>query len=139
MPIRNWAGLVLAAIGVWFFVTALKRRKRALAAWHEARAKGLEIDVRTSQKFALTGAIARPLVNFMLLLGAAEVSLSYAALGNTRLFSAIDLGGFLLLLLGYGVWFSISTRYREVVPVPVGPVPVVPVPVGPVTSAAEPG
>ncbi len=123
MPIRNWAGLVLAAIGVWFFTTALQRRKRALAAWHAAKAKGLEIDVRTSQKFALTGAIARPVVNFVLLVGAAEVSLSYAAIGRSSLFSPIDLAGFLLLLLGYGVWFSISTRYREVVPV---------------TSAAEP-
>ena len=45
------------------------------------------------------------------------MSLAYAALGHYPLFSPIDLGGFLLLLLGYGVWFSISTRYREVVPV----------------------
>ena len=32
MPIRNWLGLVLFAIGAWMLTTALQRRNRARAA-----------------------------------------------------------------------------------------------------------
>jgi hypothetical protein len=117
MPIRNWAGLVLAAFGLWFLIAGLQRRRRAQAAWREAKARGLEIDVGTSQKFVFIGAISRPIIYLLLLAGGAEVTLAHAAVGKSGRFSVIDLGGFLFLLLCYGIWFSISTRYRDVEPV----------------------
>ena len=123
MPIRNYAGVILFAGGAWMLNSALQRRKRALTAWRAARAAGTTIDVGTSPKFAITGAITRPITYLLLALAGAEVALSYPAVGS-RLFSYIDLGGFLFVLLAYAVWFSISTRYRDVTGLQVAPVTV---------------
>ena len=120
MPIRNVAGVVLFAIGAWVLFSAMRRRNRAVAAWRDAQAKGEHIDVYTSKKFALTSSIARPIVLVMLLMAALEVAGSYLAMGGSRLFSVLDLAGFLFVLAAYGVWFTISTRYRVVAPVRAG-------------------
>ena len=113
MPIRNWAGGVLFALGAWLIVNAWRRRRRALTVWRAALARGQEVDVRASQKFALTSAIARPIIYLFLLLVAAEVTATYRVAGPAGPFSIVDLGGFLFVLLGYAIWFSISTRYRD--------------------------
>ncbi len=116
MPIRNWLGLLLFAIGAWMFATALQRRNRARAARREARAQGLQLDIGTSQKFALTWAIARPVIYSGLVFAALWAVSFSVGLGENSLLSPLDVGGFLFLLLAYGVWFSITTRYRDVVP-----------------------
>jgi hypothetical protein len=116
MPIRNWLGVVLFAIGAWMFTTALRRRNRARAARREARAQGLQLDIAIHQKFALAAAVARPVVYAGLLFTALGVVGFTVALGDSSLLSPVDVGGLLVLLLGYGVWFSITTRYRDVVP-----------------------
>lgn len=123
MPVRNWAGLVLAAIGVWFLAAAWRRRHRALTVQRAARTSGLKLDVYAPRTFALTTAIARPIVTLVLLAAGGEVLQVYRVTDGAPLLSAVDLAGFLLLLLGCGVWFSVSTRYRAVVPViaPGGP------------------
>lgn len=116
MPIRNWLGLVLFAIGAWMVTTALQRRNRARAARSEALAQGVRLDIGISQKFALAAAVARPVVYAGLLFTALGVLAFSLGLGESSLLSPLDVGGFLFLLLAYGVWFSINTRYRAVVP-----------------------
>ena len=96
--------------------TALQRRKRALTAWHAAKARGTPIDIRTSQKFALFVLALTPIIYIVLLASGAMLTMVYVMMGSASLLSAIDLGGFLFMLLAYGVWFTMNTRYREVTP-----------------------
>ena len=65
----------------------------------------------------MAAAVARPVVYAGLLFTGTRGS-SHSAWGwaRPRLLSPLDVGGFLFLLLAYGVWFSINTRYRAVVP-----------------------
>jgi hypothetical protein len=117
MPTRNWAGPFLFALGAWFLATALQRRQRALAAQLQAQARGLPIDVYPSQKFALAWAVARPLVQATLLATGLVFVAFFVQMGDAGPFAVVDLAGFLFMLAAYGVWFSIRTRYRAVVPV----------------------
>lgn len=123
MPIRNWAGAVLFAMGAWLLYAGLQRRRRALASWRAARAAGQTIDVCPSGNVAIGTAIIRPAVFILLISAGSEVVWSYQALGPSRVFSPFDLYGFLFMLLGYGIWFGIRTRYRDVTRLRVAPVP----------------
>lgn len=136
MPIRNWAGVVLFAIGAWMFHAGLQRRRRARAAWQIAQAAGRSIDVRPSQKLAMTGLVTRMIVYLVLLLVAGEVTLAYGAVGN-QFFSLVDFGGFMFMLLGYAVWLGNSTRFRIVRPHELVPAQAAPAAVA--TLPAEPG
>lgn len=123
MLIRNWLGVPLFAVGVWLLTSALHRRRRAMAAWQAAQAAGRTINVRPSQQTAVATLVLRPVVYIVLLLVAAAVTISSGAIGGPGM-SAIDMFGFLFMLVGYGVWFSIGTRYRRIDGVPSVAVPV---------------
>jgi hypothetical protein len=141
MPIRNWAGVVLFAIGAWMLNAGLQRRRRARAAWQIAQQAGRTIDVGTSRKLAMTGLVARMIVYLVLLLVAAEVAMAYGAVGN-RFFSLVDFGGFLFMLLGYAFWFGNSTRFRIIKPHELVPAQLAPAELAPAelaTVPAEPG
>lgn len=114
MPISNWLGVVLFAIGVWLFTSGLRRRRRALAARRVAQQAGQAIDVGTSRRLAGVTAILRPVVYVMVLVTAAVAIMTTKAPGVAAMFSAIDLFGFLVMLAGYAFWFGVSTRYRDV-------------------------
>jgi hypothetical protein len=119
MPIRNWLGLILFAAGAWMFTTALQRRKRALIAWREGQARGEPVYVGTSPKFALFVLALTPIMYAALLAAGATTTMAYVMMGGSPFLSFIDLGGFLFLLLGFAVWFTMNTRYRDMAPVAV--------------------
>ncbi len=123
MLISNWLGVLLFAVGVWLFASALQRRSRAQAAWHAAQAAGRAINVRPSQQVAVATLVLRPILYIALLLVAAAVITSSQAIGGPGM-SSIDLFGFLSMLLGYAVWFSVGTRYRDIDKAALAPVPV---------------
>ncbi|CAH2601031.1 conserved membrane protein of unknown function [Rhodovastum atsumiense] len=111
---RYWAGAILFAAGAWMIFSALRKRRAAIASWHAAVAAGVTPKMSSLAGFALA---MRPIIQIVLVLAALEVTASYMAVDGGRHFSFFDLGGFLFMLLGYGVWFSINTRYR-IIPLP---------------------
>ena len=117
MPIWKWGGLVLFAIGGWLLVTALQRRRRALTVWQAAQAKGQPVEVHIGPKFLAVGIVIRLLAYSMLMAVAGGAIMFYQAAGDASLAADVNLAGLLFLLLGYGVWVSVRTRYRDLSPV----------------------
>ena len=73
----------------------------------------------TSPKFALFVLALTPIMYAALLAAGATTTMAYVMMGGSPFLSFIDLGGFLFLLLGFAVWFTMNTRYRDMAPVAV--------------------
>lgn len=104
---RDLAGIACALGGAWFAWAGLARRRRALA----RAAAGEEAPPR-HPSLAILGEIGPSIVNFMLIVAALQVTLAFVVSDGGGVFSWLDLGGFLVLLAGYGVWVSMKSRHR---------------------------
>jgi hypothetical protein len=104
----NWPGLLMILAGAWLIWSALGRRSRVRAAL--ARGEG---PPPLNPSLVMMAEIMPPLITFGLVVAAAQVVLAFMATDGAG-FSVLDLGGFLFLLLAYGIWVRMRTRYREV-------------------------
>jgi len=108
---RHWTGVALVVAAAWLVRAALRQRNRVRAAAvrdTSAQAHALH------PSLAMLGDILPPLILLALAVVAAQIVLAYAVLGAGRLFSLLDLGGFLALLAAYAFWMIVKTQYREV-------------------------
>jgi hypothetical protein len=112
---KYWPGLVMIAIAAWLVYSAMAQRARVLALRREAAARGGEgLSDSLNPGLAILGDIVPPLILTGLAIIGIKMTIAYAVLDAGRIFSLVDLGGFLLLLAGYGTWLVLKTRYREV-------------------------
>jgi hypothetical protein len=127
---RNWLGLALFALGVWFAWSGLMQRRRVRAAGPRG---GPDESVPTHPSLAMLRDVVPSMTIAFLAFVALKATLMYWALGGSRLISPFDLAGFLCLLAGYGTWLHCKSRYRELAPTP----PVAADPGGPADDELE--
>lgn len=108
---RDWTGLVLAACGVGLLWSALARRRRMMA----VAAQG-ETGPRLHPSLALMAEIGPSIVIFMLVVAGGQVALAFWLTDGGGVFSMLDLAGFLFLLLAYGAWVVLKSRYPDLRP-----------------------
>jgi hypothetical protein len=112
--VKGWTGLALFAIGAWLAYSGLAQRGRVISARRGAAARGLPAEgPPLSPSLAMMGEIFPPMICTALVLVGVKMSLVYAMVGENRLFSLLDLAGFLALLAGYGTWIVCTTKFRE--------------------------
>ncbi len=97
-------GLVLFVYGSGLLYYGLRHRRRYLAAPPDPSAP--------EGSLAILGDIMPPLIIIGLGLAGLEVILAYVMIDPSRWFSLFDLFGVLYLLLTYGIWMTLKTRYR---------------------------
>ena len=111
---KGWTGLALFAIGGWLAYSGLAQRGRVISARRGAAARELPAEgPPLSPSLAMMGEIFPPMICTALVLVGVKMSLVYAMVGENRLFSLLDLAGFLALLAGYGAWIVCTTKFRE--------------------------
>jgi len=106
---KYWAGLVCFLVGCWLIQAGLGHRSRVRA----ERANGQGETAPLHNSLELLGDILPPFIIFILSVLAAKLSLAYFLLDGGQVFSVLDLGGLLFLLVGYGTWLLFKTRYRR--------------------------
>lgn len=108
----NTTGAVLAAIGLAFLWAAHTRKRRAEAMARDGSASG---QPALHPSLALMADVGPPIIYFGLVVVAAQVALAFwVTRGSGGAFSALDLGGFLFMLVCYAVWVKSKTTYRVV-------------------------
>ena len=100
----NWIGIVLFAYGGWFLYRAYQHRQMVLATPVDAE--------RKAGKLTTMVAVMPSIINFGLIIGAAQVVIGYMIVGPSAMFGPVDLAGILFLLASYGAWINIKCRYR---------------------------
>lgn len=110
---RNWVGAVTSMLALAIVAVALARRRKVLAVVSEAalthRLEQLAGDPRSLSAF---GEIMRPIVWFALTVIALKSMIAYFLLGGARFLSPFDLAGVLAMLVAYGFFIHVQTRYR---------------------------
>lgn len=107
-------GAVLAAIGLVFVWLAYGRKRRAEAMRRDGSA---DAQPALHPSLALMADVGPPIIYFGLVVVALQVALAFwATRGAGGAFTELDLAGFLVLLVGYGVWVKAKTTYRVVTP-----------------------
>lgn len=101
---RHLIGLILFIYGSWLLFNALRHRKRYLATPPSPEA--------AEGQLAILGDIMPPLIIMGLGLAAIEIILAYVMVEASRMFSLFDLFGVLYMLVAYGTWMTLKTRYR---------------------------
>lgn len=105
---KYWIGFASFAGAAWFIYSALLHRRKAQVATGSADAA--EEPVHNSLAFARD--VFPPIVVFFLFYAGLKACLAYFMFGASGLVSLFDLAGFLVLLAGYGFWFTTRCRYR---------------------------
>lgn len=98
-------GLAFLAVGAALAIAGVLHRRRALAL------PPPQDDAPAGYSLGAFGEIARGVVVTGVVLGGGNILLTYLALGNVGVVSAVSVGGFLGLLAGFVVWFVIRTKY----------------------------
>jgi hypothetical protein len=107
-------GLAGGIAGAVFFWLAMRRRAQVRAAWAAAKAAGDGAAARPLHaSLRVLADVATPLMLFGLLIAGVQVAIAFVITDGGGVFNAIDLAGFLLLLVGYGVWFHTKATYRR--------------------------
>jgi hypothetical protein len=105
---RYCAGLLLFLGGAWLAYAGLAHRRRVVAAQGEAKAAA-----PAHPSLATLGDFFAPLVVAGFAYIGVKMTFVFLVLDAGRVFSAVDLAGFLTLLAGYGAWLVLRTRYRD--------------------------
>lgn len=110
-----WIGLGCLALAGTLFFLAFRRRSRALAV--RAAARRTEADERAalSPNIAIMRDVAPGLINLFLGFIGLKTFLMWLAMDRGAIFSVIDITGLLALLAAYGTWFTMRTRYSDLV------------------------
>lgn len=109
----NVAGAVMGAAGLVLIWQAYTRRRTVIADAERRSATG-EPESRPPlhQSLRMLGAIGPGIVQLGLVIAGGQVVLAFYLTGGSGVFTLFDLGGFLFLLVAYGWWISVRTRYR---------------------------
>ncbi|MDJ0654144.1 MAG: hypothetical protein QNJ40_08330 [Xanthomonadales bacterium] len=100
----NWIGLFLFGYGSWFLYRAWQHRQMVLS---------IPIDSERKTGKLTNMVIMMPaIINFGLVIGAAQVIIGYMIVGPNAMFGPVDLAGILFVLASYGVWVNVKCRYR---------------------------
>lgn len=111
-PMRFLLGTACFTIALLLFARARGYRERVLARFGGGAFERLRIEARRQPRsLASFGEIARPFVMFGLFYLAIRATLAFVEFDGTRTLSWFDLAGFLALLAGYGVWFTVRAKY----------------------------
>lgn len=111
----GWIGLGLFAVGTWLACSGLAHRRRVRVAQGPAPSGHPPVEVpATHASLAVLRDVMPTLTIAFLVFVALKSTLLYWALGGSRLFSALDLAGFLVLLAGYGTWLHCKAKFRAV-------------------------
>lgn len=111
MAVRDWTGLVLALCGAGLLWSALARRSRMLA----AAGRG-ETAPPLHPSLAMMAEIGPSIVIFMLVVAGGQVALAFWMTDGGGIFSMLDLAGFVFLLVAYGTWVVLKSRYPDLRP-----------------------
>jgi hypothetical protein len=103
---HNWLGAGLVALGIGLLVSGVMKRQAKLRAAEAA--PGAIPDIRP--EFAAMGEIMRPIILFALGFVGLKMTLFYAVLGGQHYMSPLDFGGFLFVLVAYGIWLVLATK-----------------------------
>ena len=98
-------GAVFLAVGAALALAGLRHRRRALAL------PPAEEGAPVGYSLGVVGLIARGAVLVGVVFGGVNILRTYLAVGDGGVVSAVSVGGFLLLLAGFVVWFTIRTKY----------------------------
>jgi hypothetical protein len=105
--LRHWAGAAMAIAGAWLIRLAVLRRRGAT----EAAARG-EAPPPLHPSLAALADVGPPIIIFGLFVAGGQAVLAFLLTGGGGLFSLFDVAGFLVLLLGYGVWVKAKVVHR---------------------------
>jgi hypothetical protein len=105
-------GVVGGAVGIALGWMALRRRARIRAAWAASRDSGVPPGRPINPSLRAIADIASPIMLLGLIIAGVQVAIAFVITDGGGIFSALDLVGFLLLLLGYGFWFHTRTMFR---------------------------
>lgn len=106
------AGILAGAAGAVLIGLALRRRARIRAAWDAARRTGVAPGRPINPSLRAIADVASPLMILGLVVAGVQVAIAFVVSEGGGLFGWPDLAGFMLLLLGYGVWFHTRTMFR---------------------------
>lgn len=106
-----WSGALMLLAGLWLLRDAVARRTRVRAAAEAAIARGEPIAAGNAKLSALAD-IVPPLVNIALFIAAAQILAAWWFTRAGGWFSGFDVAAFLILLVAYGFWLTLKTRYR---------------------------
>lgn len=112
--IANIAGLVMGAAGLLLGWQAFSRRRLVLAeARRRAETGEPESGPPLHHSLQMLGAIGPGIVHLGLFIAGGQVVLAFFVTGGgDGTFTLFDLAGFVFLLVAYGWWVSVKTRYR---------------------------
>lgn len=108
-------GTILTIVGVWMLISALGQRKRVLEIRQSRVDHNLGLETKpTHPSMQMMGDMLPPLIRFGLgTLGIMFIIL-YLVMDQSKYFTLFDLTGILFMLTSYGVWITLTTKYREV-------------------------
>ena len=111
--IANIAGAVMGAAGLALIWQAWTRRRLVIADAERRRATGEpESGPPLHHSLRMLGAIGPGIVQLGLFIAGGQVVLAFFVTGGSGVFTLFDLAGFVFLLVAYGWWISVRTRYR---------------------------
>lgn len=109
---RNWSGLVLFSLGVWFLYAGRSRRLRVLTKQRPNVVRETTVTARHFPAPLGTMAALRPIIVAVLAFAGLKSILAYVWFDAGRFFSSFDLAGFIFFLAAYGTWITLVTLYR---------------------------
>lgn len=111
--IANVAGAVMGAAGLALIWQAWTRRRMVIADAERRRQTGEpEAGPPLHQSLRMLGAVGPGIVQLGLFVAGGQVALAFFVTGGSGVFTLFDLAGFVFLLVAYGWWISVRTRYR---------------------------
>lgn len=106
-----WSGALMLLAAAWLVRDAIARRASVRAAAAAAIARGETIPPGHRNMTALAE-IVPPMVYIALFVIAAQIVFAWWTTDAGDWFSGFDIAAFLALLVAYGFWLSLKTRYR---------------------------
>lgn len=108
-----WLGFVLGLLGAAMIWAGLRRRRRGLQAREKAGRTAEDERAKLNPALAGLRDAMPPLINFFLGLFGLMMVLLWLATDQGRVFSIVDVLGFIVFLTGMCTWFSMRTYYSD--------------------------
>lgn len=106
-----WSGALMLLAALWLVRDAIRRRAQVRAEATAAIARGEPIPPG-HRKLTALAEIVPPLVYGALFIAGVQVVAAWWFTPASGWFGVFDIAAFLLLLVAYGFWMSVKTRYR---------------------------
>ncbi|MCG6897180.1 MAG: hypothetical protein LJE61_13120 [Thiocapsa sp.] len=109
---KYYLGAVCVLIGAWLVYQALTHRRTVVAARARAAAENREQHIHQHLQAMRMG--LAPLYVLAILFTGVVLAAIWFVVDQERVFSILDIAGFLLVLMAYAFWMSVRIQYSPI-------------------------